>query len=275
MSDALALAEAQLHGTGLPQPVLRANLLLNHVLATWRGLKPPLDADVKLEAEEAARLSHLLERHLPVAPVQLLREPIRFGELELQGHSASFFTRVDTEQLLDSVWAKLREREAGLLYDVGTGIGSVLLALLKRLPKWEGVGFDIGMKGLVMAGLNHRDRYPALQARFELNDLLADVETPADAIVAVLPYGTTDYLEKQSRESVGLELMGMLHGGADGLDLLRRFIPQAAGLTKLLFLEVAPVQAEPVEALLRDVGFTEVSITKDFLGQPRFLTAER
>jgi len=66
-----------------------------------------------------------------------------------------------------------------------------------------------------------------------------------------------------------------LEGGADGLDLVRRLIPQAAQLTKRLLLECGPDQAQQVAALAREAGFTQVTVHPDLTQRPRIVEARR
>jgi release factor glutamine methyltransferase len=273
LREATPLAEAFLEAVRAPSPPLQSRMMIRHILLTYRGNE---NVDVTLTEPEAQRLRELLESRVPRSPLDLLRRPLNFGGVQLRTHSAACYTRPDSEQMVDLVVQRLRRRrKGGVIYDVGTGIGSILLACLNRLPAtWKGVGYDISLKALVVAGLNQRDLYPGLRAEFQLNDLLDGVALPADAIIAVLPYGTTAALECQPHE-VSIEPLSVLHGGGDGLDLVRRIIPQAAALTSHFFLEVAPLQVEPAADLMREAGFSKIEITKDFLGRQRFLLGEK
>jgi release factor glutamine methyltransferase len=265
----------QLERFGAPSPRVQAFLMVRHVLWAFRGGRPRPPQDFYLTAQEAARLRELVESIRPRTPLEMLREPLHFAGLRLQPHSAAFFTRPDSEAFVDIVVHHLQGSGGPrLIYDVGTGIGSILFACLSRLPHWQGKGFDIALKALVVAGLNHRESYPDLPAAFELNDLLEGVTAPADAITAVLPYGSTSALQEGPNE-VSLEPMSVLHGGDDGLDYIRRLIPQAAALTSRLFLEVAPLQIEPTASLLRQAGFRRIRWRKDFQGRRRYLIALR
>jgi release factor glutamine methyltransferase len=64
-----------------------------------------------------------------------------------------------------------------------------------------------------------------------------------------------------------------LFSGADGMDLLKQFIPAAFGFLKpggQLALEIGHDQASQVLLCLEKSGFTEIEIHKDLCGIARF-----
>ena len=64
--------------------------------------------------------------------------------------------------------------------------------------------------------------------------------------------------------------------GADGLDLVRRLIPQAAaGGATLIALEIGMGQAAAVAELMRAAGFADTSLTADLAGIERVVVGRR
>jgi release factor glutamine methyltransferase len=66
-----------------------------------------------------------------------------------------------------------------------------------------------------------------------------------------------------------------LHGGKDGLDLIRKLISMTTAKTSHLFLETGSNHAFAVSGLLQDAGFSRVEIRKDLNEVPRFIMGAR
>jgi release factor glutamine methyltransferase len=64
-----------------------------------------------------------------------------------------------------------------------------------------------------------------------------------------------------------------LDGGKDGLDLIRRLLPQAARLTSTLLMECGSAQTEQVMELARSAGFTHAVVHPDLASRPRLVEA--
>ncbi len=103
-----------------------------------------------------------------------------------------------------------------------------------------------------------------LRVGFRRSDLLDGGEY--DAVLANLPY-VADGASLEP-EIADWEPPGALFAGADGLDVVRRLIAQAAGVG-LLALEIGPEQAEAVRTLLTEAGFGSVEVRLDLAGRPR------
>ena len=67
-----------------------------------------------------------------------------------------------------------------------------------------------------------------------------------------------------------------MFAGGDGLDVIRRLVPQAAATqAQLLAIEVGAGQAAAVAALAAQAGFTDVERHRDLAGIERVVTARR
>ncbi|MEY5062147.1 MAG: hypothetical protein RLZZ112_111, partial [Verrucomicrobiota bacterium] len=106
------------------------------------------------------------------------------------------------------------------------------------------------------------------------NDLLEGMTESAVLITANLPYLTPAEIESAEPE-VRHDPRLALEGGADGLDLIRRLIPQAAQLTGNLLLECGPEQAQKVATWAREAGFASVAVHPDLTQRPRIVEARR
>ena len=99
-----------------------------------------------------------------------------------------------------------------------------------------------------------------------------------DVIVSNPPYIESGEISKLDRSVKDYEPMAALDGGEDGLELYRRLVPEAYGLLRSggrIYLEIGYDQGEAVESLLRETGFMEVWIVKDYAGKDRVVQGEK
>ena len=251
VEKALDFARARLDGRGLPWPE-GGTVVYEKVddRARYYGeieATESLEADVRAWIEaEGARLKDMTEAERVAAWEAHTRE----------GRDAE--TRaVATDAHLD-------------IADVGTGSGAIILALASELPAerchfWAG---DISEAALDVARANAQKC--GLHVEFAQGDLLDGIDA-ADVIVSNPPYVTTSEMQELQPE-VRREPEIALVAGADGLDVYRRLVPQAAKKLRnngALLVEIGCRQADAVEALFRTNGFTHVRTFRDYGRQPR------
>ncbi|MBO4758906.1 MAG: peptide chain release factor N(5)-glutamine methyltransferase, partial [Spirochaetaceae bacterium] len=144
---------------------------------------------------------------------------------------------------------------------------------------------DISKDALVIAQKNARSILGenAQNISFVQGDLLepflAGAETPQhfDIILSNPPYvpaAVTDELLLDERNEPRLAL----DGGSDGLDIIRRLIPQvwqALNKNGILLIETGEYNAAQTAELLKDSGFIEIATFNDLGGQPRVTQAKK
>ena len=172
---------------------------------------------------------------------------------------------------------------AGLVVEVGTGSGAVALAIKHSQPGARVVALDRSPQALAVAQANAQQL--GLSVEFLESDLLARLPGahPAiapgqiDAIAANLPYIPHDEIAGLSPE-VRSEPHLALDGGADGLDLVRRLIDEAAPWLRpggMLALEIGHGQHLAVEGALRAAGYVQITTHPDLAGIQRVVTGDR
>lgn len=162
--------------------------------------------------------------------------------------------------------------------DCGTGSGALALAIARRWPEARVTAVDLSAAALAVARWNARRLGLEGRVAFRQNDLLSGW-TPGsvDGLVANLPYVEEAAWPDLSPE-VRQEPRLALWGGVDGLDVFRRFAPQAARVLRpggRVFLEVGQGQASAVADLLAAAGFAEVRRDVDFAGIERYVEGTR
>lgn len=256
-------------GKGIDNPRLDAELLLAHVLGLDRvGLY--MNYDRPLDAEELNKLRPLVKRRGQREPLQYLLGSTEFWSLEFKVSPAVLIPRADTEILVEEALSKVDE--SGLLLDVGTGSGAIVVSLAKELEQWQCEGIDLSTEALAIAqenvdGNQVTDRVELFQA--DLNQL---PQKKYNLIVSNPPYIAQDEWETLMPEVRDHEPQMALIAEREGLACYQSLLDQASDhlLTGgWLLVEIGYQQAEAVQQLFIDAGFADVYLREDYAGQPR------
>jgi release factor glutamine methyltransferase len=177
--------------------------------------------------------------------------------------------RPETEHAVE---AALALPHGARVCDVGTGSGAIALALKHERPDLGVVATDVSDDALAVAAANAARL--GLDVEFVHGDLLAAVRGDLDAIVSNPPY--VEDGARLAPEIVRYEPALALRAGPDGLDVLRRLVPDiAASGVPFAALEVGDGQAAAVGGLLREVGYGDVEVVRDLAGIERVVVARR
>ena len=258
---------------GIPSPRLQAELLIAHTLGLPR-LQLYLQFERELNTTELDQLRSLVRRRAGREPLQHIIGSTGFCGLTLLCGKAALVPRPETEILVEHAIRILQNQPPGLVLDVGTGTGAIPLALARKHPQHRYLGLDLSHEALALARQNATQAPSAppdgTLVEWRENNLLEGFTEKALLITANLPYLTPEEIAVADPE-VRHDPRLALDGGKDGLDLIRRLIPQAILLTSNLLLECGSSQTETVAKLARATGFTQVTIHSDLTSRPRFV----
>jgi release factor glutamine methyltransferase len=264
-SAVIAIAAA---GSGTPR--LDAELLLAEALGVDRAA---LVTDPRREvAGPAVRAFQdaVRRRSAGREPVAYILGRRGFRHIELAVDPRVLVPRPETELLVE---VGLELPAGARVVDVGTGSGAVALALKHERPDLEVVGTDVSADALAVARANAE----RLRLDVELlhGDLLAGVDG-VDAVLSNPPYVAECERAALAPEIVRHEPPGALFAGADGLDVIRRLVPAAAGAgARLLAIEVGAGQAAAVAGLMRAAGYERAGARRDLAGIERVVVGAR
>jgi release factor glutamine methyltransferase len=247
-------------------PRLDAELLLASALGADRA-RLIIDRDEPVAADALPRFRALVDRRAHHEPVAYLLGRRAFRHLVLTLDPRVLIPRPETELLVE---VGLSLPAGASVVDVGTGSGAVALALKDERPDLQIAGVDMSAEAIAVARANASRL--SLDVSFSVGDLLAGVQ-PVDAVLANLPY-VQDGAALPS-DVADFEPPSALFGGPDGLDLVRRLVPQACPQAELLALEIAPAQAAEVTTLMRAAGFARVEVLPDLAGRERVVVGRR
>jgi len=255
--------------SGVDSPRLNIEHLLAHVLGKKR-MDLYLAFDRPLDESELEPLRVLVKRRAAGEPLQHLLGTAEFHGRTFLCDARALVPRPETEQLCELL---LATPPAARVLDVGTGSGVIALTLAAAWPEARVEAVDLSPDALALAQENAARLNLATRVTFTHSDLLANVSGPFDLIVANLPYVARDEIPKLARE-VQRDPLTALDGGPDGLDVFRRFLPQAAqNLRGQLALEIGHDQSRALAALLSAHNFQDIRAQKDYQGNDRFLFA--
>lgn len=164
---------------------------------------------------------------------------------------------------------------AGIL-DICTGSGCISAALAENIESCSITASDVSLKALQIA--NHNlSKYK--NVRVMRSDLFDKIGEKFDIIVSNPPYVASAARQKLQREVRDFEPELALFAGEDGLDILKRLIPEAAEHLNsggLFLCEIGDDQGEAALALAKNTAqYYEESIQKDLCGRDRYLRARK
>jgi release factor glutamine methyltransferase len=279
MHGSLTVADALRAGTdrlrdASPTPRLDAEVLLAHVTdreRSWLLAHP--EADVEGTAFEA-----LIERRANGEPVAYIRGFKEWHSLRIRTDPRALIPRPETELLADAAIVEIHDRLArgpAVAWEVATGSGAVAIAIARHFMaaavSLELVATDISADALALAAENlaaHGVAGVTLE-RADLLEPAGDTLPRPDVVVANLPYVASAEVDER-RGSLGFEPRVALDGGADGLDLLRRFVaelPEKAARRATAFLELGVGQVDTIRSLAP--AGASVTVVPDLAGLDR------
>ena len=234
-----------------------------------------LQFDRPIEERDLVPLREILKKRGEGIPLQHLLGTVYFHNREFKTDARALIPRPETEELAEWILSwKLPEIQRVL--DMGCGSGVLGLTLAAERPAWDITLADVSQEALALAGENAAQLENA-KAKFIHSDLFSAVDGEFDGIVANLPYVPDSERGTIAREVTHDPALA-LFSGMDGLDLIRRFIPDAFQRLKpggWLVLEIGHDQASQVTGILQTSSFTAIEVKTDLSGVARFPFATR
>lgn len=275
------------HGVGvlkqadIAEAELDARLLLEYICHTDRNTLLVHGDSVRSPMEEEF-YKITIEKRKQHIPLQHITGEQEFMGLVFRVNEHTLIPRQDTEILVEEAMRYLGDGMR--ILDVCTGSGCILLSLLKYSNECEGIGIDISENALLMAKENAKRL--CLEAAFLCGDLFEPLEGFVsdktrdglfDIIISNPPYIPSSVIQELMPEVRDHEPLLALDGMEDGLYFYRKIIEKAPNYMRrggLLFFEIGWDQADAVSSVLREKGFGNIEVIKDYAGLDRVVKAE-
>jgi len=280
--DILNKGAAFLEKKGVEEARRNMELMTGEVLGLDR-MQLYLNFERPLKEEELKQLRVMMKERAGKKPLQYVLGEVEFFKRDFSADARALIPRPETEELVELTLKQIYGNGVRVL-DVGTGSGVLGLSLAMELSARcrELALSDVSAVALELARQNtermkkeHGDDLRAAVSFYESDLLKAVAGGSYEVIAANLPYiADTEEL----KEELAHEPQNALFSGADGLDLIRVFIPQAFERLVpggLLAMEIGYDQGEKVAELLKSAGFESVKVEKDLSGIARFPFARK
>ncbi len=259
---------------------LDAEILLAHS-RNCRRIQLYTEYDAPLTPEERATMRDLVRRRAAHEPVAYLVGFREFFGVEFDVEPGVLIPRPDTETLVMTALEVAKDLPSPRLLDVCTGTACVPVAIAENCAAAVLTAIELGDQAHQIARRNidkHglTDRITLLQG-----DLFSPLASDAsfDIITANPPYVTNEEMNTLPPDIRLHEPELALRGGADGLDIVRRLIPEAAArLTDAgtLLLEIGSQQGDDVCRLFATTNqYEPAQVVRDLGGCTRVVWAKK
>lgn len=269
LKEAYEYGQGQLKSAGIDDADLDAWYLLEYVTEITRAVYF-MDMHRVLSGEEEAEYRKVVGVRAKHVPLQHIIGVQEFMGLSFCVNEHVLVPRQDTEVLVENVLQMLRPGMHVL--DMCTGSGCILISLLKLcgFSDVSGVGVDVSEEALEVACKNAENL--GVDVTFLHSDLFSEVKDKYDVIMSNPPYIRTAVIEELKEEVKFHDPFIALDGKADGLYFYRRIVDESTNYLKKcgkLYFEIGHDQGEDVSRLMREAGFSDVTVKKDLAGLDR------
>jgi release factor glutamine methyltransferase len=268
--DAVVRTEATLAEAGVPDARVDAELLVAHVLGVPRSrLVEPNGA---LGPAEQEALAALVARRVRREPLQYVLGEWGFRRLTLTVDKRALIPRPETEVLVDRALALLEGVDEPRILDVGTGSGAIALALADERRDARILAVDVSVDALALAVENVARTGLGDRVELRLGNLLEPAEGTFDLVASNPPYVPAGNRPAMQPEIVDWEPHQAIFCSGHTGDIVAG-APLVLRPGGALVLELAEGSAPKVTGQLRDLGYRDVEVTKDYAGIDRVVEA--
>jgi release factor glutamine methyltransferase len=250
--------------------------ILTEFLHNLKRIDVSLHPDFEVTESYFKKWNTIISELKTEKPIQYITGEAWFYGLRFEVNENTLIPRPETEELVEWIVDGLKLKGKGQrVLDIGTGSGCIPIALKNEIPSAAVSAIDISEKALEMAHKN------ALDNQVEVNFIHQDILTAEsfhekyDVIVSNPPYVRN--LEKQEIKRNVLDFEPHLALFVDDSDalLFYRKIAQLALKSLLpngkLFFEINQYLAKETVELLTQLGFKNIELRKDFVGNDRMI----
>ena len=239
-----------------------------------------MSQDTVVSAKNITVFEKALLRLKKQEPIQYILGTTEFYGLTFKVNKHTLIPRPETEELVDWVLSNLHDQDSELdILDIGTGSGCIAISLAKNIPTAKVSGLDISEKALEVAQENAVKNQVLVS--FCKKDILrtTSLENKYDVMVSNPPY--VRQLEKKAMNANVLDYepgVALFVPNEDPL-LFYRKIAQLAMVSLQtrgwLYFEINEYLSKEMDVLLKEIGFANIEIKKDFREVPRMIKCQK
>jgi release factor glutamine methyltransferase len=264
--------------------------ILTEFLHNLKRIDVSLHPDFEVSESDFEKWNTIISELKTEKPIQYITGEAWFYGLRFEVNENTLIPRPETEELVEWIIESQKSKAQNLIIqksnnltilDIGTGSGCIPIALKKEIPSAQVSAIDISEKAL------ERARKNALNNQVEVNFIQQDILQSSnlqiskssnllfDVIVSNPPYVRN--LEKHEIKKNVLDYEPHLALFVDDSDALL-FYRKIAQLTLKsltpngkLFFEINQYLAKETVELVEQLGFKNIELRKDFMGNDRMI----
>jgi len=271
VGEALAYGTNVLANAGIDTARLEAELMLAKACDDCARALLYMELRRELTPEARKAYEQLLSRRAKREPLAYILGHWGFRRLTLKTDRRALVPRPETEIVVERALEHLDGVREPAVLDVGTGTGAIALAIADEHPDARITAIDVSSDALALArenldlvGVNGRVRL----VEHDLTEGLG--EDDFDLVVSNPPYVEPEDIETLQPEVRDWEprIALVAHGATEAV---ARAATEALRPGGWLVVEIAENQARAVEAVLRELGYSNLRISADMAGRDRVI----
>lgn len=262
-----------LYGKGETEAIIR---IIFHHLKNWNLTDILIHKEDEISPFIRGQVDEILERLLKYEPIQYITGEARFHGMELKIKPGVLIPRPETEELVDIIIDRNKERDDLRILDVCTGSGCIALALARNLPFSKVTAIDISPLAIEVA----RENSDLLKTKIKIveNDIFEwDTHEKYDIIVSNPPYVLDKEALHMEKNVLNYEPHEALFARDDNplvfYERISDLSLECLAENGELYFEINPLFADSLKKMLEKKGFSEVSIIRDSYGKERFISS--
>lgn len=271
----LKIIATQLGTVGVEDPDLEAEMILAEELNLHRG-RLAAEPDRIVPGGRVELIERIVERRMEHEPLQYIFGKAYFMNMWFHVGPGVLIPRPETELLVEKVC-----REAppgGEICDLGTGCGTIALAVAFERPDLKVTGVDISLRSMKTAKEN-RQEWKLDRVELLRSDLFSALPNRRfDYITANLPYVSPAEYQQLLPEVKDYEPVLALKAEDDGLSIIHRAIITAPDFMKpdgRIIFEIGETQGNAVLEMMSATGkYSDINIIKDYNRHDRFVAGK-
>lgn len=222
------------------------------------------------------RIKRLIKKRKKGIPLQYIIGEWEFYSLPFKVGKGVLIPRADTEILVDNALDYLSKTEQPqVVFDLCSGSGAIGIAIAHNRPLDKITLVEKSAKAFKYLKYNNRVNSTGCEEIFA-DALSWCPKEKCDLLVCNPPYIRTKVISALSKE-VKREPKMALDGGRDGLYFYRQITARAKELIKhggRIMFEIGFDEADEVSEILKQTGFTNIEIFKDYGGNDRVASGD-
>lgn len=237
--------------------------------------------DNHLSSKEILQIQNMVEELKQYRPIQYLIETTQFYGLDFKVNEHVLIPRPETEELVELILQTPLDK-CPFILDIGTGSGCIAITLAKHMPRAKIHALDLSPEALQIAA--HNAARHQVNIYFYQENILDESPQPCinqcqwDIIVSNPPYITPSERKQMSKNVLEYEPATALFVPENKpLLFYERIADKAKYRLKkngYLFFEINSLFGQLTVEMLKEKGYTSVSLLKDISGNDRMIKAQ-